>query len=287
MKKINTYQEDIENALQIAILNAISNRMEFKEGNEIYHYTNIEALYRGILVNPRTDDEKGISIFATDHRYLNDDNEVRFGCEKINKIADKYIKYDKTKAGKIVDDSKSRYIISFSMNSDSIPMWSTYGKKGDGIVLGFDLLMVQKELRELYPCLYNDSQIESFLHTILSTKGAVSCGSLSQEMADMETMFRLLNSFGLMSNIVKHPSYEYENEFRYVSSSTDVVNYRYSNNLIIPYKLVYLPKRALKRIIIGPNLNQALVEISVREYIDSIGFTDVAIHKSEVPFRNL
>lgn len=57
------------------------------------------------------------------------------------------------------------------------------------------------------------------------------------------------------------------------------------NNLIIPYIEQYFPKSALKEIWIGPTNDMNRATYSLRKYLDHMGFNEVEIKQSQVPYR--
>lgn len=66
----------------------------------------------------------------------------------------------------------------------------------------------------------------------------------------------------------------------------EFIKYRLKNNLIVPYVELYLPKSALKEIWIGPTNDMELATKSLRTYLDHMGFNEVEIKQSKVPYRD-
>ena len=279
----NDMETDIKKIAEIFTpwINAIIEK-KLKHEPVLYHYTNIEALFNGILVKDSPKEGEEISLYATDHRYLNDIEEIKGGCkrlkEKLGPMLEGIINED-TDFDELFDKDEPRYIISFSLNPDSIPMWSTYGRRGNGIALGFDTKKLVSSIKDIHPCIYTEKDMDEALK-LLHDKT-----NFDSENALFFVLYACLH----MVNLIKDSSYEYEKEIRFLSVQVDVKDrkYRYANNLIIPYIQKFLPKEALKTITIGPNLNTEMVKRSVREYIDSLGFKDVEIKISDVPFRTL
>lgn len=252
----------------------------------LYHYSTIEALFNGILVRNPESENKAISLFATDHRYLNDDKEIRHGCKIMRDIVKKYFRLDFDDDSEIFKDTERAYIISFSKEKDCIPMWSTYGNRGDGIALGFDASVLEASLGAIAPCLYSDKDVKKYLMKVLTKLEEYNSPEPTQ--GDMSALgFRLGYVTCSMIPQLKNEFYRYEKEIRFCSRQEVNIGYRYRKNLIIPYSLQYLPRIALKKIILGPDLNFEKTKQSIQEYIKSIGFVDVEIIKSNAPFRNL
>lgn len=66
----------------------------------------------------------------------------------------------------------------------------------------------------------------------------------------------------------------------------EIIKYRLKNNLIVPYVELYLPKSALKEIWIGPTNDMERATKSLRIYLDHMGFNEVEIKQSKVPYRD-
>lgn len=84
----------------------------------------------------------------------------------------------------------------------------------------------------------------------------------------------------------KHSAYEYEQEVRCFLTSSQPIKYRLKNNLIVPYIELYLPKSALKEIWIGPTNDMEWATKSLRTYLDHMGFNEVEIKQSKIPYRD-
>lgn len=272
----------VKNAITVAN-NSFFNNTEYPL---LYHYSTIESLFSGILVKERESDDKAISLFATDHRYLNDEKEIKHGCDVLSDIMKEKFQLDFSDDDTILKDNTNTYIISFSKESDSLPMWSSYGNRGDGIAFGFDSKIVTSTLERIFPCLYNRAELVRYIVLTL-TKLEELNPTESQTDAKRIKGYQLGYLTASIIPLLKNEFYRYENEVRFATSKIECVKYRYRNNLIIPYTIQYLPKSALKRIVIGPDLNFNSTKLSIREYIDSLGFTDVEIECSRAPYRNM
>lgn len=121
----------------------------------IYQYTNIDALFNGIILKEPKNEGAEICLWASNYLYMNDPSEIATGQEYVNKILKEYLVEDDDN-NEIQDkmDDVDYYITSFSMTSDSLPMWGMYGKNGSGIALGFDRAIIEKTNPSLYRCTY-------------------------------------------------------------------------------------------------------------------------------------
>lgn len=258
-----------------------------KETPVLYHYTTIDALYNGILVKEPESEEKALSLFATDHRYLNDEKEIAHGCKILKRYIKKVFKLEfKSNRDIFNPDETISYIISFSKDGDCLPMWSTYGNRGDGIAFGFDSSVLQNCLGRVIPCLYTDNDLESYFLALLKKLESY-IPSSPTEIEKKESFFRLGYASAKMVPMLKNKFFSYEREVRFVTMQGSDKRFRLRNSLIVPYTIKYLPKNALKTIVIGPDLQFEKTKMSIHEYIDSLGFENVTIVRSKAPFRNL
>ena len=89
---------------------------------------------------------------------------------------------------------------------------------------------------------------------------------------------------------VKHPSFGYEKEWRIVSPIYPQSQcYRLSsNNSFIPYVPIKIPINCLKRIVLGPCLDDSRL-YDVKDYLKSkmINIEDICFSQSNVPLQNI
>lgn len=123
----------------------------------VYHYTSMDAFLKLLESIKDTSDKKSFAFWATNIFFLNDPQEYVYGqkilLEVLKEIEfSKNVNYDLRLSSffendenellnKLLDDihkkNQSPYVISFSRNEDSIPMWLNYGDRGKGICLAF------------------------------------------------------------------------------------------------------------------------------------------------------
>lgn len=260
----------------------------------LYQYTSIEALYNGIIVkNPVKDKE--ICIWASNCEYMNDPDEVKTGrkfAEKMFKLSD----YEANQAMLKVEENikEKMFITSFSSVQDNLPMWRMYGNNCKGIALGFDAQAIFNEFKGLiYKCIYIDSHHEIEINEFFKDNVDI---DLSNNEKLKENIDRLLMScLKNLANFIhifvggiflaKNPCYNYEKEYRLFIIAEQKIEYRYNNNLIIPYIRNYFPKSALKEIWIGPANNMERTEKSLKRFLNAMGLGHVEIKKSQIPYR--
>lgn len=293
--------------LKISFFKIINNTY-FNDVNKhdlLYHYTNIGALFNGIILpKDKSNKDEALSFLSTDYRYMNDQEELIYGRKVIQDFYEKRTNRD----DKLSDSNQTInalcFLTSFSCKEDSIPMWSTYGNKGNGIALGLDAKILNEHLGKglnlFFHCIYNMEKLKGLIDDFVEANPIL---KITEEV--IRDFYAWIQGF--ITAFVKHPSYEYEDEVRLLKmfptkqdeetqmmldmfgaqNATSEVKYRLANNLIIPYVINKLPKEVLKTITIGPNLDMDRTKTSIEEYIKSLGFTDVDIIPSKAPFRTL
>lgn len=122
----------------------------------IYHYTNVDALLGGLIPE---DINADLCFRATNVKYMNDPEELKPDYEKIIETAkqSEVLKQGYESMQSLNYQFNDSFVISFSENEDFLPMWSMYGKDGNGVVLAFK----KDELTTEYPpikCIYRNSQ---------------------------------------------------------------------------------------------------------------------------------
>lgn len=254
----------------------------------VYHYTCIDALFGGIIVNDNPQPDKEICLWATNCLYMNDPEELSSGMQLAHDVFDLTSNRAlQTLNGRLKNDA---YLVSFSSTIESLPMWNMYGKNGHGLALGFDT----KELSKIYnlcKCVYatepKKEEIKREIQKINSPKDW-------WNKADLENIFshNIVNSadvklwiYFMLWLFGKNPAYIYEEEIRWLFLKRDDIKYRLRDNLIIPYIKQYIPKSALKEIWIGPTNDMERTTISLRRYLDYMEFNEVEIKQSKVPYR--
>ncbi len=255
----------------------------------LYHYTSIDALFGGIIVKNNPLPGKEICLWATNCCYMNDPEDLNTGIELAHEVLD--IPLDESEQT-IREQAKDKiHIISFSSAIDCLPMWRMYGKNGYGLALGFDTTILKTTIG-LSKCIYaNDFLKKKLKSEILkwkdlpkdwwkNSKGENILSKIFDCSANMLSVYILLWVLG------KNPAYEYEQEVRWFFPANEIIKYRLKNNLIVPYVEQYLPKSALKEIWIGPNNDMNRAIQSLRMYLDHMGFNDVEIKQSKVPYRD-
>lgn len=250
-----------------------------EKNKEIFHYTTLDALINGIIA-PQPSPNNEICLWATHSKYLNDPSETTIGIDKAHKLLSQYLNEEINKESMFND---ALFVISFSLKYDYLPMWSMYGKNGNGIMLIFDYVLLNSEDHFFIQCLYdNETRLEVFEKLFVRENSRLK----RLTFADIEEDYQR-NNIIHFPVAIKSCNYNYEEEVRYVTANDEFPEtcYRVSNNIVVPYKKVYFHKKVLKKIVIGPTADFERTADSLKEYLVSKGFDHVDIVKSNVPYR--
>ena len=270
----------------------------------IHHYTNIEALFNGIIVKEPKKEGEEICLWASNCLYMNDRSEMIAGQEYVNKVLKEYFIEDEgcDKKAQGEEGDMDYYITSFSMANDSLQMWGMYGKNGAGIALGFDRAVIEKNNLTLYRCSYLNDKLKEKVNEFCKKLKREKISQRAWDLVVIITLFALLLNenkkqseemidafipFLLFMIYAKAPAYKDEYEVRLLihSDQNSKIKYRVQKDLIVPYIENYFPKEALKTVLVGPTNDMKRTVKSLKTYLDHMGFTDVDIIPSEVPYR--
>lgn len=280
----------------------------------LYHYTTIDA-----LLNMLKDDGK-IHFWATRYDYLNDGEELKKGIELLNKfipeIEQELDIEDAKKISNYIQDLGKQleyyykvgnagfYIISLSDEPDSLPMWRMYGNDGNGITIGLDFQIVketcdvtetieQEKLRKVF--YEGESQIEDEIRNVYDLWQTL------QVQDGKELMNEYANLVNLLCIYIKSHYYAYEKEWRISLYDWDIlpdninaktsykpIQFRSKNGIIIPFKEITLPVKAIQSITLGPTYDVERSRISLEMFLKSkkIDISKIEIKKSGASYLN-
>ncbi len=277
----------------------------------ICHYTSIKALI-GIL------QWDGIILRATNVLYMNDTREVDAGLKVIRDIAQEKTRPGitnemKTALGKKIrivgsDLFEDFYVTSFCNFTDNLEMWRMYADNGKGCVLEFDRTMICKEFenkahRLFLQCVYGDEAAKQTYGQKIKDQidEIVNAYNDRNRKKTEEKYNKFLNDFACYCLSTKDDVYKGENECRGVYHSYEKdergkcilkeiyktkakVNFREKNNYLVPYVEIGLPKEALKRVVVGPSVDDFSKQ-SVKRFLEIRGYGGVDFCKSKMPYR--
>ena len=281
----------------------------------IYHYTNAAALI-GMLSASKEEDAK-MTMWATHSQFLNDPSEYEYGKEVSQKILreiEEELKIEEPQrlSSFMYDESRKQYfkdwehglsrfpdslsiatpfVISFTRHLDYLPMWTSYGKNGNGIAIGIerDVLNEKNNMFSVRNCHY-DIEDEGFSNIREQIKMRYEMLQQTTNGADEGETYVCQLDFIMMLNsqvaaYIKHPSYRYEGEVRCKVAKADEIKFRESNGLVVPYVEVDIPVESIKEIVIGPTLDAERMKLSIDLLLKTRGLRQVEIKESSIPYR--
>lgn len=284
------------------------------KGDKLYHYTTAQSVH-GILESE--------SFWVTKHDFLNDKEEFEYAhklfSEKIlSELNDEKIKKEiKKRLEKEIKDNMSGkgsflngyYVLSFSLNSDSLALWSEFSEEA-GYCIEFDYDTLEKTLemtfrwegkvvydRELQLKNMRNHWVE-FWEKMFETPYAEIVNSseinISEELLDglVLHVFTLCSLYGMF---YKKPEFKSEEEYRFVFWISHDENmkgknklplcFRVKNDTMIPYVEIKCNIiGATKTITIGPKNNMDIAKRGMELYCASKGMK-VKVKKSKIPLR--
>ena len=235
---------------------------------QLYHFTKLDVVEKLFM-----DDA---DLWCTHYRFQNDSMEWLNGLECISgylrthgleEMADE-VESLPEKAG------CAPWIRSFSQYNDKASMWGMYGdcKKG-GCALGFkrsmlEGLIVAKGVATsheyeyyLLPCLYTGvHDVDVVLDYILNVCHSDEDEHLCREGCSHELSSRILSRIFFLSLLIKHSSFDYENEWRLVIRKRDIRPWN-DDQLM----LLYDKEGSTK-----PHIESKLFDRPLREYFSHI-----------------
>ena len=273
----------------------------------IYHYTTWDVLFKGILSSDNINNGRAV-LRAYSVKYMNDALEGLLIPKELSKAEDKSIEGKEseivTKEGlkvrcpatenplikrrKEMEEYNANkalqklFSVSFSKESDSLPMWNYYGHEGHGLSIGFDTHYIVNQGYDLVECVYDKKAIETLARCIKD-----SCDAITEPQP-------LTIALSIVS---KDSHFEYEKECRIPlqehyehccitkRNQFHPIKYDLKKGVISPFVEVYLPVEAIKEIWIGPTNDIDLAEDSLKGWMESIGMSWVKINKSSAPLK--
>lgn len=305
----------------------------------VYHYTSMDAFLCLLESIKKSSDKKSLVFRATNIFFMNDPQEFIYGQEILMEVLkeieyEKQVDYDLQLSSifkknikeeewlvklreSIHKNNESPYVISFSHNSDSLPMWLNYGDDGNGVCLAFteyrsrikkgtsklkDLDIAQVEIYDMlgtHDVYYNadslknkDNRLRKLIEYLydyyLNKIKSISSEELLRLRIDCLRAFTEVTA-----PYIKTKEYESENEVRLAKTvkgdkNNDINEIKFRCNAkghIIPFIDVEIPTKKLDYVRIGPLVNKELTSKGL-EMIKKKYKLDFEIRESAVKYRN-
>ena len=224
---------------------AEENQSEKPEKGIIYQYTDIGAM-KGIVTNKE--------LWATHFRYLNDENEFRYGLsktsEKIEEIVNggsyqKKETKDFLKSMKNIVENKEKvdelecfYIVCFSEEKDKLSQWRGYGKKEKSACMGFDYESFKEKCKDqengCYFAKIEYGTIDSISKKIKEYCDLIESNDDGSGLCN-DGLFELKKDIFISALFVKEKCWDEEKEWRIVVHRKKDLEFKESDKGLVPY----------------------------------------------------
>ena len=271
--------------------------------SELYHYTSLEGL-KSIIENA--------NLWFSDIDYLNDVYEIKYGFKMVNNYIEEYqnnytAEFCKALKTFCVLDEKSFvankeklgyrfFVLSFSNDGDSLPMWNYYSKSSNllGYSLQFqkNLLLAQINNLTAFPCysgnvVYNKSEQEKAIKCLINNSFQLLKKDPTNNLyKHVSSLFSCLIIFSLFT---KNSFFMHEKEYRIVIPTLQNnklnIKFRISNNLLITYISLDFSNNKIKKIILSPTQKNELIKTSLNDFCKVHKYNKIEIFNSVVSLR--
>lgn len=302
----------------------------------VYHYTSADAFVGMFSKEDVNKVDKELIFWASSVYYMNDTSEMTVLYDELIKIMPKiekalnltdnllsevqstFVLNNGVTVGDIIKELfykcifRNVYVISFSDQRDTLPMWSMYGKNGNGLCLVFDIdklnscLDINHKMKKVFYSLEDDEvwnnlkekykwYYEKDYNVVDKWKDFISSvlldlsGKVKDTNYDYEQEYRIIDHVVDMNDLNKWSVNLNTNEAipserpAYISEA-DV---RVRNGLMIPYIKFRFPLECLSKVIVGPSINQELQKEGLRILLKETHLKEDDIILSDIPYREL
>ncbi len=282
----------------------------------VYHYTSDSAL-KSILENS--------TLRLSDIKYMNDESEMKYFYDLAKKYLEGTNKFDKIfkdEIIKVIDlfDSVNRFgyselkvcsiksnifVISFSLNSDCLPLWVYYTKNPNsiGYSIEFDRALITRVIEKSTKkdcftgkVIYEESIQKKVLDKLFNYFYRLYLQEDENNKRDVivscEQVIKLLSLF------CKSPYFKNEEEFRIVISSLTLktknkviggnnTKFRLQKGIFVPYTEINFKnkKNCIEGIKISPTQKDILAKYGLKELLEELEYLNVDVEQSKIPLR--
>jgi hypothetical protein len=276
----------------------------FDQKDTLYHYTNLDGL-QAIL---STSD-----IRLTNSLYCNDEAEMLHGLQLAREtIAAEQSKATDPMRRSYLDELHRRsmeeklepvYICCFCESGEKLSQWRAYGANGTGVSLGFspgEFSYITGPdcppnigLMRFWKVFYSNATQEKIVRSAINYYPQFEPAAAPLDWArwTWEAIQFFVPTF-------KHDDFREEEEWRLIFTPSPAALvpalFRVARGMLIPfYSLKELAKAAghadrnlpLKSVRVGPSPSKELNAVSVEMLLKRFGYIDVAVNKSDTPYR--
>lgn len=275
----------------------------------LYHYTTLKGLLG--IVSSR-------GLWASDIRYMNDSAEMKHAADLIKKDIARRIAGGHSNpkllnqlqywVGHRIDHGHMLFSASFRSNGNLLSQWRGYSTHGKGVSIGFDpdriLNCARAQSFQVARCVYTPQeqarligQVVDAIEDLAEEYGECNDPAIRPPEQSYYDSFEKGESDLLrIAAVLKHPSFEEEQEWRVVSPVlTDFnqapIHFREGTSMLVPYlefQLTDSPDAPLdlEHLFLGPSPNISISMSSLELYLDRNGIHPRSgISYCQIPYR--
>lgn len=265
----------------------------------VYHYTSLDALFNGILLEQPVNGMQ-ICLWASSVLCVNDTQEVRIAFDFVR---DHIVKIEDANddVSMMTEMLADYYVTSFSLLRDSLLMWQRYAKNATGVSICFDVNVLRQSAKDsLIKCVYLKPEVLDKIRSYMKDSKPVSCtfGQFAlvcfvllvglSKSKDRDKVVGRISAFLEFLMSLKNRDYIDENEVRLfvVEQNTNAKSRVREQKDIVEYVERFFPKEAVVEIMVGPNnLDKEKTALFIKRYLDRIGMSHVKVTTSGVHYR--
>jgi hypothetical protein len=273
--------------------------------DELYHYTSQLGLL-GIL--------KSDTLWASKIHYLNDSTEFRIALDLAKEVLNERLEKEvgarnREKIECLLDNIPTIQkinvcVVSLSQKRDHLSQWRAYGGSVGGFSIGFKssnlLACASNQGFNLVRCVYDQSKQRQIISELIDECLAVEFNTIPDEVDPNRPRTILVFHTGgdftrklvATASILKHPSFEEEDEWRLISEqglNSSSLSFRPGGSMLTPYFEFKLGDKRdyLGSITVGPNPHPDLANDAVLMLLSKYGISnETKIFETGIPFRN-
>ena len=275
----------------------------------LYHYTTFAGLVG--IVNSQV-------LWASDIRYMNDSAELKHSADLIRMEITQRITAGHAKPNLLnqflewvthrITNGHMLFATSFRSNGNLLSQWRGYSKLGKGVSLGFNpsyiLKCANEQSFQIGKCIYNSADQHRLIKQVVdSVEALAQAHCINSDVSEnqipkayYDVFERIESDLLRIAAILKHPSFQEEEEWRIVSPAlTDYVIspvlFREGTSMLVPYvefKLLQAKDKpiALEHIFLGPTPNINISMNSLTMFLAKNGVNPKkGITYCEIPYR--
>lgn len=272
-----------------------------------FHYTSLSSMIQIIQMR---------SLWASDARYLNDSEEIKFGLGVLKKLLEESAEWSNAEWQHVLAEVRRAidnpvalesepYVISFTQHGDSLEMWRSYGRDG-GCSIEFDLSVLDDVIgNEQIACgdrlMLTKKECADMVESNMMLRSRIQRVMYGEEGGRRLFMTLLDDCRGNLrspsqdaiisfSSFIKHGAFKSEDEIRLLIQSASCMNskvpVREARGHLVPYRTVTFPYAAVKSITIGPSPYRERTISALNRFLYSPRgeWSGVEVRTSSIPY---